>query len=345
MHDAGMLQATTDKTRSASAPSRRRARLALHGLFGVIGLIALGLLVRSAGARNLLTTLRIAARWLPLLLALDVLRIGCEALGTFYLSRLVRRVPMTTLARIHLIGYSVGAVMPAGRSASEAVKATMLAGTIGAPRAAAIAATNQGLSLLSGALCGLPCAAAAYGFTGISLLTLAIMAYSLIAGLGFLLVQMACRRRELGGMLGRRFARVRAVTGAFHSALAEIPVVPGRALFMALLGRLLQAIELGILVFAVGGAAGIGATFLSQGVSLVGGSLGDLIPGQFGAADGAFALAAPTLGISAAAAISVSLMVHCLQIFWALFGAVAPLFFRAWTPSFVPVGSKAKATP
>ena len=117
MHDTGRLEATIDKTCRASAPSRRRARLALHALFAVIGLVALGLLVGSAGARSLLITLRIAARWLPLLLALDVLRIGCEALGTFYLSRLVRRVPMATLLRIHLIGHAVGGVMPAGRSA------------------------------------------------------------------------------------------------------------------------------------------------------------------------------------------------------------------------------------
>jgi hypothetical protein len=169
--------------------------------------------------------------------------------------------------------------------------------------------------------------------------------YSVIAGMGFLLVQVVCRRREIGGLLGRRFARVRAVTGAFHGALEEIPVVPGRALFMAVLGRTLHAIELGILVFAVGGAAGIGATFVSQGVSMVGGSLGDLIPGQFGAADGAFVLAAPTLGISAAAAISVTLTVHALQIFWALFGAVVPLFWREWTPAFAAVGSKAPAPP
>ena len=330
MHDAGAY--------------RRHTRLALRGLFGVIGFVALALLIRSAGARSLLEALRIAARWLPLLLALDVLRIGCEALGTFYLSRLVRRMPMARLLRIHFIGYSVGAVMPAGRSASEAVKATMLAGALGAPRAAAIAATNQGMSLLSGAVCGLPCAVAAYSYTRLSLLTLAILGYSLLASLGFVMVQIACRRRELGGILSRRFARVRAVTRAFHSALDEIPVVPGRALLMAVLSRLLHAVEVAILVFAVGGSMGIGALFLSQGVSLVGNSLGDLIPGQFGAADGAFAFAAPALGITAAAAISVSLMVHCLQVFWALFGAVVPLFWQAWTPAFAAVGPK-PATP
>src|SRR5690242_16105735 len=102
MRDTGEPRAEIDERGMSSVLSRWRARLALHALFGVVGLVALGLLIRSAGAESLLRTLRIAARWMPLLIAIDVLRIGCEALGTFYLSRLVRRVPMGRLARIHL---------------------------------------------------------------------------------------------------------------------------------------------------------------------------------------------------------------------------------------------------
>src|SRR5690348_10446082 len=108
MHNAGAQGGTRDELIRARTPTRGRqqrrrsgrAKVVLQAVFGVVGVAALVLLIRSIGAQNLAGTLSLAAPWLPLVLALDVLRMGCEALGTFYLSHRVRRLPAADLARI-----------------------------------------------------------------------------------------------------------------------------------------------------------------------------------------------------------------------------------------------------
>lgn len=314
-----------------ASPKEARRRLMLrvvNAVFGALGLIALGVLIRSVGAPILLAILWRSARFLPLLIGLDVLRIGFEALGTRLLLREPRRISSATLARMHLLAQAIGSIMPAGRAAGEAFKATALSRVIGAPRAFAIAATNQSIALLGGAIIALPCIAAAYGLTGSSPFTGALALYALATFAGFTLLQIVCRRQEIGGFLGRRFARMRRATASFHDALADIPILPVGTLLCMVCNRAVQVVQFGILIFVVGAATGVGPALLGQGVSLLGSSAGDLIPGQFGAMDAAFALAAPTLGMSAASAVSVSVMIHGLQLFWALVGALVPLVWR-----------------
>src|SRR5262249_686047 len=118
-----------------------RRKLVIHAAFGVVGLAALGLIIRGVGASTLFGILRASARWLPLLFAIDALRVAAEAVVTRSLSaRVRRRVPLGELARIHVVGYAVAMTMPAGRAAGEAVKAAMLARFVGLPEAAAIGA-------------------------------------------------------------------------------------------------------------------------------------------------------------------------------------------------------------
>src|SRR4051812_46483544 len=83
--------------------ARRRLRLRLFGraALGVVGALGLGFLIRSVGAHDLLHILGVTARWLPLLLGLEALRIVCEATATFSLSHpLWQRIPLRALARI-----------------------------------------------------------------------------------------------------------------------------------------------------------------------------------------------------------------------------------------------------
>lgn len=312
-----------------------RRKLFVHTAFGVVGAGALFLLVRGVGAETLFGILRALARWLPLLFALDALRVVAEAVATWSLSeRVRRRVPLAELARIHLVGYAIAMTMPAGRAAAEAVKAAMLARFIGLPEAAAVGAANQTTSMLGGILGGLPCVAAALWITGLSPLTGAFAAFVLITLVGFTALQVTCRQRGLGAALLHRFTRMEQATGAFHEALARIPVVPPVATLAAFLGRVVVAVELAVLLFALGGRHGVGAALLAQGVNLVGGTVGDFVPGQLGATDGAFALAAPYLGVALASGVAVSVMLHCVQAMWAVIGWTAPLFWKA--PSLTP---------
>lgn len=321
-----------DQTDTLGAPpaARRSPRLALQLTFGLVGAGVTALLIRGVGPSQLLTILRASARWVPLLLAIEAARISCEIAATAVLSRRVReRVRLGELVRIHLTGYAASVFLPAGRAMCETIKSAALAGSVGGAHAAAIGATNQSLSLLAGAIIGCLGVLAAHQTSGFSPVTGAVALYVLIAASGFAVVQIACRRRSIGGFLGRRFAGMRAASASFHEALGEIPVVPRGALAIIVVERALQALLIGVAIYAASGAFGLRISFLAQGISLVGGSLGDVIPGQLGAVDGAFALAAPLLGIATAAGVAVAVLVRCVQLAWMAVGIAASFGGRA----------------
>lgn len=311
--------------------SAGRRKVLIHAAFGVVGLLALALLVRGVGPRTLFSMLRASARWLPVLFALDALRVVAEVASTWSLSvRVRRRVPVAELFRVHLIGYAIAAFMPAGRAAGEAVKAAMLSRFVGAPEAAAVGAANQASSLLGGVIAAIPCVVAAIAMTGLSPLTGAIAAYAGITILGFTAVQVACRKRGLGGPLLRRFSRMmEAATTAFQDAMDRIPIVPAGATIAAAASRALVVAQLAVLLAALGGRHGVGEALLAHGVGLVGGTLGDLVPGQLGASDGAFALAAPYLGLALVDGVAISVMLHAVQVVWAVLGWTLPFVWKA----------------
>ena len=326
----------------ASEPSTRagrngRRRILVHAIAGAVGLAALAALVRGVGAALLFDIVRALCAWLPLLIAVDAVRVVAEAAATYALSEPVRRrVPLGELCRVHLIAYAIGSTMPAGRAASEAVKAAMLARFIGAPSAAAVGVANQANQMLGSALGAVPCVVAALWLTGLSPLTAVVAAFVVVTITGVVLFQVACRSRGVGGALLGRWNRMAQATSAFHDAIERIPIAPPAATAAALVHRAAAVVQLGILLSALGGRHGVGEALLAQGVNLVGGAVGDLVPGQLGATDGAFALAAPYLGLALASGIAISVMLHCVQAFWAVIGWTVPLFWRAPAPAGEP---------
>ncbi|MFT3768812.1 MAG: lysylphosphatidylglycerol synthase domain-containing protein [Minicystis sp.] len=307
-----------------------RRKTLIHAAFALVGAVAIALLVRSVGPAALLAALRASARWLPVLFALELGRVAMEVLATCSLSaRVRRRVSVAQLARIHVVSYAVSNVMPAGRAAGEAVKAAMLSRFIGAPEAAAIGTGNQAAAMLGGALAAVPCAIAALVLTGGSLLTFALAGFAIASVLVVLAFQLACRRHDIGGALVRRFTKMEQATAAFQEALDRIPLLPGLASAASVGSRALFAVELAVLLYAASGSTSFGRTILALGVSLVGGAVGDMVPGQLGASDGAFALAAPTLGITVADGVAMAMTLHVVQIVWGVLGWTVPLFWKA----------------
>lgn len=318
-----------DVAGARSSQRSARRRLFVHAIFGAIGVTAVVLLVRAVGPRQLVAIVRASERWIPLLVAIELARIATDATATYLLSPRVRRaVPLGALGRMHLLGYAIATLMPAGRAAAEAVKAAMLSSAIGMPAAAAVGASNQALAMLGGAVVAIPCVAASFLLTGWSPLTAGVVVYAIVTGVMFIVVQIAYRRREVGGLLLRRFARAGQATVAFQQAILEIPVFP-RAVVPVLAGRALQVLQMGILIHAVGASFGLGWALLAQGANLVGGSVGDLIPGQLGAVDGAFALAAKELGVSVANAVAASVILHAVQLALAATALLVTLVWRA----------------
>ncbi|WP_437877855.1 lysylphosphatidylglycerol synthase domain-containing protein [Sorangium sp. So ce513] len=318
--------------RSATA-GRWRRRALLHAALGGIGLAALAMLIRHVGAAAMLDTLARAAPLLPLLVALEAARLGCETLATGALCPR-RSVPPAELIRIHIVTYPVMTLMPAGRAAGEAVKAALLSPHVGVPRAAAIATANQSLALLAASPLSLLAALAIGRIAGsASPLALGVLAHAaLLVGSG-LAVAYAARQRAAFAWFARRFARLGHATAAFQEAVRERPPVPPRPFACCVAGRALQATQYAVLLAAVGAESGPLRALAAYGVGAAGTAAGDLIPGQVGATDGAFALAAPLLGLIASSAIAIAVLIHLLQATFALTGIAVTLAWRRRPPA------------
>ncbi|WP_437745779.1 lysylphosphatidylglycerol synthase domain-containing protein [Sorangium sp. So ce1504] len=316
------------------APAARRARrkALLHAALGGLGLAALAALIRHVGAAEMLAAVTRAAPFVPFLIALEAARIGCEALATGVLCA-PRRVPAAELLRIHVITYPVITLMPAGRPAGEAVKAALLSPHVGAARAAAIATANQSLALLSSAPLSLLAAIALFHIGGASPLALGVLAHAALLVASGLGVAFAARQRAASAWITRRFARAGQLATAFQEAVRERPPVPAWPFAACLAGRALQAVQYGVLLAVVGAESGPLRALAAYGVGAAGTAAGDLIPGQIGATDGAFTLAASLLGLTASSAVAISLLVHLLQAAFALAGIAVALVWRRSPPA------------
>lgn len=321
-----------------STPSERgprpRLRLLLHVAFAVVGLGALGAMIHHVGPATLGALLASAIGWLPLLLALEAVRIAADAASTYFLyRRWGDGLPLAEILRVQLAAYPVNILAPASRATAEAMKAQALARLSTGARAAAVATMNQSFALYGGALITLPCLAASLLMTGASVLSLGLtlqLVLSAAAGVG---LQVVARGRAIGGWLGRRFARVAKAAERYQAALSEHAPVSGLPLSCAIVNRAAQVLQYTTLVLAVSGSTSLGRGLLAQGLNLVGTSLGDLVPGQLGVTDGAFALGSASLGISAADAIAISVLAHFVQLCWVFVGSLVPL---VWKPAAAP---------
>jgi hypothetical protein len=313
----------------AASRARRPWRVLAHAAVFLLGILAVTALVRHAGSRELAAVLGRASRILPLALFLEGARIVAEMAATrALLGERARQVPRPALVHAHLVGYAVTVMMPAGRAVAEAVKATLLARHVGWGRAAAVGTANQAMSLLASAVISVPCTIAAFGVAGASALPLAIAAHTVAVALAGFAIQLGTRHAGLFALLERRMPRAAAAAEAYARAAKEHGVVPTGALVAFIVDRALQVVQCGLLAYAVGAAPGPLTALVGQGVQFVGTTIGDLVPAQIGATDGAFALAASTLGISIAAAVALALLLHCVQLAWVVLGAAAAILGR-----------------
>lgn len=297
-------------------PRTSRLRAALHVLLAVVGVGGVALIVVRAGPRQLASVVGAVARVFPLVVALEGARILASAwLTRLLLGEVARRIPRWASVRAEIEVVPVALFFPAGRAASESIKAVFFARYGGGAAAAAAATGSQALALLSGFVVSIPCLIAAEMAWGWSWLTLAIAFQASTAiGLG-LFIQLAGRSRAVASLLARVSPRAGALAATYREALAGTPVVPLAPLGAALISRAAQLAQVGAL--AVFAGAPLRVAPLAFGVELVGAAAGDLVPAQVGATDSAFAFAAPSLGLAVANAVAIPLGLHAAQLVWA----------------------------
>jgi hypothetical protein len=292
-------------------------RIAAFGLgTGVVAWI-----VHSIGADTVASALAAAAPYFAFIVALEACVLGCQllALRSLY-GDAARQVPPRALIRAGLIGYAFSGIIPGGSAVAEATRGTLLARYVGAGRAGASGARMQAVSLVANGVISVPCGIAAATVVGATWLPLAIAINAtacFVIGLGLLAV---ATRGRVGAWLGRRFKRAREFGAALDAAIAGEPIVPVRAIAWETLGRCSQLVQNGILVACVGGGLGVVPALTSEGIHLVAAMVGYVVPANLGATEGNFTLAAGSLGLTTANAVSIALLAHLAQLVWIVVG-------------------------
>jgi len=298
----------------------------LRPLLGLLGLVALAAIVHAVGVATVVETLRVAAPWLPLLCLLEAGRIGAESASSYFaFGALAPRIPLATLLRAHLLGHAIGAVAPAPTVFNETIKATLLAPRVGAPAAASVAVINQAATLMAGGLFSIPCAFAIFALGGASFWLWACAAHAVIlitSGVGLRVLSRAGAARQ---WLASKMPRLADRMLVFHAHASANGLLAASSTGALLAGRAIQALQYGIAARAVGGDATFLHALAAQGVNLLAAAVGVIVPGGFGTTDGAFALAATLLGVTAARATSLSLLMRCVQIIWLLVASAVAL--------------------
>ncbi len=311
-----------------SAPPRRALleRPWVRVACGVLGVGVLAVVVYTSGARAVLQGLGGSLPALPAVTALELTILACRtlALRALYGSD-ARRVAPREWLRAGALGYAVGTVLPIGRASAEASRAVLLGRTLGGPRAAVAAVQMQGVALLANAFLTLVTFGVALKLVGpgvISALLLGNTLVTLALGTGILAVR---QRARPGRLLGRLIARTREFGRAFDATLGASRRNIVSSLGWETAARGVQLLECAVALAAVGHLVGPGETVLANGLLMVGSALGDVIPSQLGATEATLAMGAARVGLTAATAATVALLIHGAQLALALLCASVAL--------------------
>lgn len=290
------------------------------------GLVALVLIVRSVGLEAIVTTLKPALWWLPLICLLELARMGCDTVSSaLAFGPLAKRIPKLTLLRAHVIGQSLSALAPAPRVVNESIKIGLVTPYVGATAATSVGFVNQAATLIAGGLFSIPCGAAMYALGGKSFWLWAAAAHGVVLVASGVVIRAVTRADALGRFIERKFPRFASRIAAFREQNAQVGFFaagPSSALFV---GRVFQTVQYGIAAHAVGIKVGVLGALATEGVSLIATAVGVLVPGGLGTTDGAFTLAAGLLSTTVARAASLALLMRCMQITWVPIGAALAL--------------------
>ncbi len=296
---------------SFPSPRELLARPLVRLACAVLGAGVLALAVWGAGAHAVLSGLGESLHALPLVAALEALFLLCSVLALRALYGVdAARVSPRQWLRAGTLGYALGAVLPIGRASAEAARAVLLGRTVGGARAAVAAVQIQGVTLLANAVLSAVAGGAALallGFSSISILILANALGGLVLGAGILIVRDRARPGRLLGAVtrrGRAFGlQFDATAGASRRSLLQ-------ALAWECAGRVVQLVQCGAALVAIGHRSSVGTTLVARGMLTVGSALGDFIPAQLGATEATLVLGAAALGLTAASAAALAHLIH-----------------------------------
>jgi hypothetical protein len=290
------------------------------------GFVLVAISIDRTGIDRVEDALRRAAILVPIAIALEAGIVACDmtALRMLY-GDARRRIPLRAWVRAGLCGYPVMCLVPMGRAVAEAARAAMLSRWSDGISAAAAAARLQGVLLLANGAISFACMAGALARRPPAIIPLAIAANAIaMIALGSL-VLFAGARSRIGALLARITSRAAHFGPKLDARLKEDPRSSRSAIVPAIAARVVQVAQCAILVAAVGGKLGLVEGLSAEGISLVGATAGDLIPGQLGATEATFMWTSDLLSLGGSEAVSIALILHLVQGFWVVVGLVASL--------------------
>lgn len=286
----------------------------------ILGVGAVVYLVYDAGPAAVWATLVAAGVYLPFVMLGEIGFVGMDVVSLRHMfGEHARRAPASVWLRSAMMAYGIMILLPAGRAGGEVARAANLGPYVGGARAAAGAAVLQGVTLWGNTLISIPCFIAVAAASGMgSSLAWLVLGNGLVTGVIGTVLLFGARFSRIGGWLGKRIKALASHGASFDESLREMktPLIPIGA---ALLGRVSQSVQYGVILLAVGGTLTLGSAFVAQAIHLVGAGLGDMVPNQVGITEGAYRLFASHLGLqdAVAQAIAIALVHRICQFFLA----------------------------
>lgn len=298
-------------------------------LLGVGGLALLAGIVHHVGVDVIVATLRPALPWVSVLAAIELVRIGCATLGSYLaFGAIAKKIPRALLFRAHVLGHSIGQVAPAPTVFNETIKATFITPYTGVGPAAAVGFANQAATFVANGLFTIPCALAIFALQGPSIWFYACLVHTVVLVASGIALQAATRADAPGRLLVKRLPKLAARAEAFREHARGIRIGVRGPTEMLFVSRCFQMVQYGVAAHAVGIDFSALRVLASEGVHLVSMAVGVMVPGGFGATEGAFTLAATLLDTTVAKATSMALLMRCMQLIWVAIASVIAIATR-----------------
>ena len=309
------------------------------------GIVFIGYLVQKAGPAQVASALVTAGPYIPLVILFEAVILATDTAAFAAILGPERRKQISARGwiRSSCVSFVCLALLPAGRTASEVARATVVAQYTGAFRSAAAGAELQAAALIADGVIS--------GIVGLGIwvmvgsqgkLAWMLGGNFLLAGTLGLLLFLLLHNQKFASWVKKKFPRLAKNASEEVTTPRFYGILPTA---WSVFGRCLQVAQYGVAVLAVGGALSLRGAFVGHGIHMVGATVGAAVPNQVGVVDGAYVAFANVLGFpnAPAKALSVALVLRASQLVFAAVCMVLATLTRE-APAKVPEAA-ASASP
>ncbi len=287
-------RASPHSSGSRSTRWKRAGRLLLF----VLGVVALLTMIRQVGGQQILSAIAGTAPWLPLICLLDFAWVALEGGGLLSIyGAQGKKIPLSAWLYVSFVHYTTFMLLPMGRASAEVTRAALVKKYVDRDLAVVGAALMQSLTMVSNGLTSLVSAAIVASLVGVHTLLWALLGNAALMFMLGISAYLVLRHVKVGGLLGRRFARLAQAGPGFDRYFSLTRSRHPKALGYCFLGRWLQTTQYGVILLAVTGSSSIGHAWVAEGIQMAARSAGDFIPNQVGVTEGAFVYFREVLGL------------------------------------------------